>query len=138
MGGNGGDVKFSHFLGDKMRVTVDLDYPSELQFLKVFFTLKLFTNIIEVFRTKKGYHLQAYDFPELTEGELYEFRRFLGDDENRVFFDEELHGKPEQVLFTRRHGRVRERLLWENIVALPWKSTLPTRKKKRQSKNKAN
>ncbi|RLG99447.1 hypothetical protein DRO19_02255, partial [Candidatus Bathyarchaeota archaeon] len=110
----------------------------ELQFLKVFFTLKLFTNIIEVFRTKKGYHLQAYGFPEMSEEELYEFRRVLEDDENRIFFDEKLHGKPEQVLFTRRHGRVRERLLWENIVALPWKSALPARKKKRQGKDKAN
>ena len=120
-----------------MRVTVDLDYPSELQFLKVFFTLKLFTNIIEAFRTRKGYHLQAYNLPKMSEKELYEFRRFLGDDENRVYFDEKLHGKPEQVLFARRHGRIRERLLWENIVALPWKATLPARKKKRRNKNKA-
>ena len=119
------------------RVTVDLDYPSELQFLRTFFALKQFTKVIEVFRTRKGYHFQAYDFPKMSEKELYEFRRVLGDDENRVFFDEELHGKPEQVLFTRRHGRVRERLFWENIVALPWKATLPARKKKRQSKSKA-
>jgi hypothetical protein len=104
-----------------MRLTVDLDNPSELQLLKTYFNCKRY-GIVEVCISSggKGYHMIVSGL-KLTLKQVIELRRTLGDDENRIFFDEMgLTYKPKQVLFT---GKGKNRITWideKNILALPW------------------
>jgi len=81
---------------------------------------------------RENYHLVAYDLPELPLEAFYNFRRALGDDVVRVWLDEECHGKPEQVLFSRRvpldTGKPRWRTRVWDILWKPFWSKLPSRK----------
>ncbi|RLI43551.1 hypothetical protein DRO59_00620 [Candidatus Bathyarchaeota archaeon] len=121
-----------------MRLALDLDRVSQLKLLKVYSWLAQFTDKLELFITSvdedggEHYHIVAHNLPELPENLFYEFRRALHDDIIRVWLDETLHGKPEQVLFARRvpmdtrKPRTRWRLY--SILWKPFWSRLPTRK----------
>ena len=115
-----------------VRVNVDIDSKNQFVLLKTYFNMARFCRFLEVFETTNGYHIIGYGFPEMTKEQFYEFRRAMGDDPIRVYLDETLHGKPEQVLFSRRvhmedrKPRVRTRL-W-TILWKPFWSRLPTRK----------
>jgi len=119
--------------GEKVRVNVDLDSKNQLLLLRVYFNMARLCKFMEVFETTNGYHVIGYGFPEMSKEEFYEFRRAMHDDEVRVWLDETLHGKPEQVLFSRRvhmedgKPRVRSRvwtMLWK-----PFWSKFPARKR---------
>ena len=136
-----------------MRLSIDLDQVSQLNLLKAYFTLRRFTDKIEVFVTsvengKENYHITAIDLPDVPEKSQYEIRSALGDDEYRVWLDERLHKKPEMVLFTRRvkfnprSGRWERRYRWRlySILWRPFWSKVPrsiiVRAHKRLKKNK--
>jgi len=90
-----------------MRLSIDLDGVSQLRLLMAYFTLKRYTDKVEVHFTsvengRENYHISAYGLPDVSEQYQYELRAMLGDDEYRVWLDQRLHGKPEMVLFSRR------------------------------------
>ena len=114
-----------------MRLSIDLDQVSQLNLLKTYFTLRRFTDKIELFVTsvengKENYHITAIGLPDIPEKLQYEFRAALGDDPRRVWLDERLHKKPEMVLFTRRvklnpkTGRWEKRYRWR-LYSILWK-----------------
>jgi len=121
-----------------MRLAIDLDRVSQFNLLKVYFWLAQFTDKLEVFISsvdKDGgehYHLIAYDLPDVDENFLYELRYALGDDCVRVWLDQELTGKPEMVLFSRRVPMDTRKPRWRwrlhRILWKPWISKLPARK----------
>ena len=107
-----------------MRITVDLDYPSQLQLLKTYFNMKTM-GIVEIAESSggKGYHLIVSGLP-LSFQQAIEIRRWLGDDQQRIKFDlqHKNQSKPKQILFTKK-GKKRIRWLTEkNILALPFYS----------------
>ncbi|MHA1721775.1 MAG: hypothetical protein ACTSXW_01735 [Candidatus Baldrarchaeia archaeon] len=84
-----------------MRVTVDKDYPSDLELLKTYFNMKFFTGKepeVRISKSGRGYHFIVRGLRISFETSLH-LRRFLGDDETRVLLDEIGYGKPRQVLF---------------------------------------
>jgi len=115
-----------------MRVNVDLDLKNQLQLLKAYFNMAYYCEYMEAFETTNGYHVIGYGFPDMDEEAFYDFRRALGDDVIRVWLDETLHNKPEQVLFSRRvhldgtGPRLRDRLY--TVLWKPYWSKLPARK----------
>jgi len=84
-----------------MRVTVDKDYPSDVELLKTYFNMKYFMGRepeVRVSKSGKGYHFIVRRLRISFETSLH-LRQFFGDDETRVFLDEIGYGKPRQVLF---------------------------------------
>lgn len=113
-----------------MRVTVDLDEPSELQLLKAYFNLRYYCPVVNIERSPnlKGYHLEGWEVRNRAEEDV--LRRMCGDDPHRLRFDEESPLKPKRILFNRKVtwgalGRRRTGRAWEldvrNVLALPWK-----------------
>jgi len=124
-----------------VRLNLDLDYCSQLMLLKAYLSLARFTNKLELFISsvnngKENYHLVAYDLPDVDEKTFYELRRTLNDDPVRVWLDESLHGKPEQVLFNRRVPMSTRKPRWRwrlhSILWKPWISRLPAKKPNRR------
>jgi len=122
-----------------MRLNIDLDSCSQLKLLRVYCWLAQFTDKLELFISsvnngKENYHLVAHDLPDVDEKFFYELRRMLHDDEVRVWLDETLHGKPEQVLFARRVPMDTRKPRWRwrlySILWKPWISWLPAKKPK--------
>jgi hypothetical protein len=111
---------------------VDVDSKNQFLLLKTYFNMSQFCKYMEVFETTNGYHIIGYGFRDITKEQFYEFRRTMGDDPIRVWLDESLHGKPEQVVFSRRvhmedrKPRLRNRL-W-TVTWTPFWSKLPARK----------
>ena len=91
-----------------MRVTVDLDTDNALDMLKAYYNLRCGTDDVEVYRTRRGYHVIGYGF-DLTPEEAVTVRTVLGDDENRIRLDEIAasggNAKPQQILWTHKYGR---------------------------------
>ncbi|MBA7593151.1 hypothetical protein ES703_00068 [subsurface metagenome] len=113
-----------------MRLTLDLDYVSELRFLMTYFNCKRLGEV-EVERSPRGrgYHLIVRGLPPDHEAE-YILRCLLGDDLNRVKFDQESEYKPTKILFGTKWAMDGRRfdaqaLDERNILALPWKSNPP-------------
>lgn len=109
-----------------MRVTVDLDNPSQLQLLKTYFNMKQLGEVeVCISSSGKGYHLIVSGLP-LTFQKALELRRLLTDDNNRIWFDEYGHkNKPKQVLFTKKGKRKIEWIDEKAILALPFNSKVP-------------
>jgi hypothetical protein len=118
--------------GMSRRINVDIDCKNQFLLLKAYFNMARFCEYTEVFETTNGYHIIGYGFPDMTDEEFYEFRRAMGDDEIRVWLDERLHSKPEQVTFCRRvhieDGKPRYRTRLWTMLWKPWCSKLPARK----------
>lgn len=108
-----------------MRVTVDLDYPSQFQLLKTYFNMKQL-GCVEICESSggKGYHLIVNGLP-ITPQQSIELRRWLGDDQNRIHFDEHTHKhKPKQILFTKKENRKIRWIDEKNLTAQPFASKL--------------
>jgi hypothetical protein len=97
-----------------MRVTVDIDVPTEFFSLKVFFNMSyLFSDhLIETRRSKggRGYHLLVRGLPIPLETSV-SLRRTLGDDSYRAHLDSMRLVKPKNVLFNVIPGRRRLKLV---------------------------
>jgi hypothetical protein len=117
------------------RVGVDLDHPSQLQLLKSYFNAKAFFlhSQIEVTETGHGFHIRIYHACPSIEKNL-DARRNLGDDPNRLMFDENrkvhllLHDWVD-TLFSLKLNK--GKLTAEepcNVLSLPFTSKLPCRK----------
>jgi hypothetical protein len=91
-----------------MRVTCDLDNPTEFESLKVFFNMSyLFRDhLVETRRSKggNGYHLIVRGLPISLETSV-SLRRTLGDDSYRAHLDSMHLVKPKNVLFNVIPGR---------------------------------
>lgn len=111
-----------------MRITLDLDYPSELRLLMAYFNLRHAFGQVELERspTGAGYHLVARGADREAE---QVFRLMLGDDPERVRFDGEAVMKPKRILFQakwvggRRHAA--ERVDERGLLAMPFFSRVP-------------
>jgi hypothetical protein len=119
------------------RIGVDLDRPSELQLLKAYFNAKAFFrhNRVEIKATGHGFHIRIYrKCPSITKN--MDVRRNLGDDPNRLWFDENRKKLPQlhnwiDTLFSMKLDK--GELTYEepcNILALPFISQLPCRKER--------
>ena len=117
------------------RTGVDLDKPSQLQLLKSYFNAKHFFphSRIEVTETGHGNHIRIHHKCPSIEKNL-DIRRNLGDDPNRLMFDENRKVHPllhdwVDTLFSVKLDR--GKLTAEepcNILSLPFTSKLPCRK----------
>lgn len=100
-----------------MRLTLDIDGSdpeTHSKALKLYDTLKaqFLRHDIEMYKTKRGYHLVVYD-TGLTYEQVLQLRELLGDDKNRIKLDTELFKKPKQVLFTEKNGHQRTLIEWD-------------------------
>ena len=121
------------------RIGLDIDAPSELQLLKVFFNAQTGRNKVDVKRTGKGFHIRIFKKHTITQN--FDARRALSDDPMRIEIDEKRlhHGMIEDIdtLFTakRDKGRItREENV--NVLALPSLSRIPARKGFKRFKSK--
>ena len=90
-----------------MRLTLDIDGRNRGWWAwGIYYMLRdsgEFTKV-EIYRTKKGYHIIAYG-STLTESQVTRLRRTLGDDPVRVEIDEVKHPlQPRQVLWNVKDG----------------------------------
>ncbi|MEM5867977.1 MAG: hypothetical protein QXG39_08690, partial [Candidatus Aenigmatarchaeota archaeon] len=69
-----------------MRITVDIDGPL-WKALSVYYQLKSVCRKVELYKTKKGFHVIGYEAPVKTPKEVLEVRRALGDDPIRIEID---------------------------------------------------
>lgn len=67
-------------------VKLDFDKPTQFILLRAYFTLKYLGAKVFTFRTNKGWHIYAL-FDKEGKSPL-DLRRYLGDDEGRIEFDE--------------------------------------------------
>jgi len=128
-----------------MRITIDLDLVSELETLKTYLRMKRMGRVeAELSARRKGPHFIVYGLP-ITLQQSIELRRWLGDDGARVDFDEYLYEhKTKQILFTSKTRMlpIKGNVLCKkkkdevlpldegNILALPFCSRVPARKRK--------
>ena len=73
-----------------------------------------------------GYHFIAYGL-NISQEQAIELRRWIGDDPNRIRFDENPRGKPLQVLYTKRGEKRILPLDERDFLRLPWWSKNPKR-----------
>ena len=114
---------------------IDLDRPSQLQLLRSYFNAKAFFphSRIEVTETGHGFHIRIYRTCPSIEKNL-DVRRNLGDDPNRLMFDENRKVHPllhdwVDTLFSVKLDK--GKLTAEqpcNVLSLPFTSKLPCRK----------
>jgi len=114
-----------------MRITVDLDCPSQFQLLKTYFNMRQM-GIVEIAESSggKGYHLIVSGLP-LPFTKTLDIRLWLGDDAQRVKFDMQhlSQSKPKQILFTKK-GKKHIRWIDEKtLLAKPFWSKLPALKR---------
>ena len=115
-----------------MRCTVDLDTLNQFKFLRAYLYLKRLSKRMEVWLSSSGggYHVVGYGLRLDQQGAI-ELRRLLGDDLNRIRFDEETltkplgRRKPMQVLYDKRGYGEAVKLDEGNILALPFFSRIP-------------
>ena len=112
-----------------MRLTVDLDYPSELvklsSYLNCLYVCREYGREFEYWRSgrKKDPHFVVYGLPPYDP----HLRGVYGDDRGRVGFDIGSSLKPKQVMYSLRDGGVRERGDERCLLSLPWWSRVPKR-----------
>jgi len=141
-----------------MRVTVDLDWCSQLQLFKTYFNMRHIVGVDELRLSSSGhgYHLIKRGLP-ITYEQSLEIRAMLSECGTRLKFDGEKNAKPKQILFTVKltspSDRLptieeileiqRQRVIPESkLLALPWFSRVPRsyfvekeRKRQRRLKN---
>lgn len=119
----------------RRRVTIDLDFPTRLELLRVYFNIcYFFPNAkIDVTETRKGYHIRIHKQHKLEQN--LDVRRALLDDPTRLKFDEarivkpELHGWIDtEFNFKWRNIKVISREEPCNILAEAFYTRLPCRK----------
>ena len=115
-----------------MRVTLDFDDLNEFRFLKAYLYLRHLAKRVEAWISSSGggRHVVGYGL-RLDQRGAIELRRLLGDDPNRVRFDEETlfkplgRRKPMQVLYDRRGKGRAVKLDERSVLALPFFSKIP-------------
>ena len=118
-----------------MRVTVDVDYPTELGLLKAYYNMKYLARGGTAFDARisaheDGIHMIVYGLPITFEQSLM-LRELMVDDPVRRKFDEDPQGKPTQVLYVKK-GEHRTRPLFRNtLLAKPFWSKLVRGRKQR-------
>jgi hypothetical protein len=125
------------------RTCVDLDTPTEFDLLKTYLNAKgLFGKNVKAKQTGHGYHLRIYQQCASIEKNL-DIRRSLGDDPNRIGFDEErqayslLQDWIDTCFQWKRRNNEKPTHEEEcNILALPAFSRFPARKPNKQFKSK--
>lgn len=112
-----------------MRITLDLDEPSELKLLKAYYNLRQFGNV-EVRRSSsgRGYHMIVRGLPISYDASLL-IRAMLGECKTRLRFDSEKNMKPKQILWSAKttKGRRHEvrRIMERDLLAQPFFSRVP-------------
>lgn len=69
------------------RVSIDLDTKNYFTLLKTYYNAKRFSDYVDVYETKKGYHV-LMDIPDRTPELNLHIRRMLYDDPMRLWLDE--------------------------------------------------
>ena len=69
------------------RISIDIDSNNQLHLLKAYFNMKRLTDMVFVWKTNKGYHVQGY-FPDRTPQENMMVRHMLSDDIARLALDD--------------------------------------------------
>lgn len=119
------------------RIGVDLDSPAEWVLLKTYLNATGFFphSRVEIKRTGHGFHIRIFETCEDIEKNL-DVRRNLGDDPNRLMFDEyrklvpQLHDWVDTCFMWKIQ---KGKLTWEepcNVLALPFNDRFPARKGK--------
>lgn len=90
-------------------VTIDLDRPSRLDIIRVWYNLRhTHPRILKgrISSSGEGVHIVAAMSSPIEEQEALAIRRALGDDPNRIIFDEQRpESKPSQILFDSKRGK---------------------------------
>ena len=90
-------------------ITIDLDKPSRADILRVWYNLRLTKPRILKGRISsggEGVHIAAMLPHAISEYDMLEARRALGDDPQRIYFDETRpESKPSQILFDTKRGK---------------------------------
>jgi hypothetical protein len=105
-----------------VRLTLDVDAPSELNLLKTYFNVKaIFGRIDEIRRSSRGhgYHI-IVRHTNLNFRQILRLRHLLNDDEQRLKFDEEADMKPKNLMFRSKDGYEVQVLDERNLIALPF------------------
>jgi len=111
-----------------MRLTIDLDEPSQFQLLKTYFNLKRLGLEMEIETSaRKGWHFIIYGIP-LSQEQVLELRRLHGDDLNRILFDEKPYPKPKQILWTKKGKAQVQPKTEKDLLSEPFYSKMPARK----------
>lgn len=90
-------------------VTIDLDRPSRLQITAVWYNL-LYSRPMSLegrlSSSGEGVHIRATYHKPLTDRQSLNVRRALGDDHQRIHYDETRpEAKPSQILFDTKNGK---------------------------------
>ena len=106
-----------------MKVTIDLDHPSELRKLRAYLMLRGLG--VRVYDTRRGVHLETGPIP-ITEEEAFRLRGLLGDCETRLDLDETSF-KVKHVLWNRKvvDGKRYGEEASGDPLSLPWFSRVP-------------
>ena len=90
-------------------VTIDLDRPSRLQITAVWYNLRYSRPMSlegRISSSGEGVHIRATYHTPLTDRQSLNIRRALGDDHQRIHYDETRpEAKPSQILFDIKRGR---------------------------------
>jgi hypothetical protein len=90
-------------------VTIDLDRPSRLQITAVWYNLRYSRPMSlegRISSSGEGVHIRATYHKPLTDRQSLNIRRALGDDHQRIYYDETRpEAKPSQILFDTKNGK---------------------------------
>ena len=90
-------------------VTIDLDRPSRLQITAVWYNLRYSRPMSlegRLSSSGEGVHIRATYHKPLTDRQSLNVRRALGDDHQRIHYDETRpEAKPSQILFDTKNGK---------------------------------
>lgn len=112
-----------------MRITLDLDEPSQLKLLKAYYNLRRFGNV-EIRRSAsgRGYHMIVRGLQISYEDSLT-IRAMLGECETRLRFDSEKNKKMKQILWSAKETKGRRyeaRAITErDLLSQPFFSRVP-------------
>lgn len=90
-------------------VTIDLDRPSRLQITSTWYNLRYSRPMSlegRISSSGEGVHIRATYHTPLTDRQSLNIRRALGDDHQRIHYDETRpDAKPSQILFDKKNGK---------------------------------
>jgi hypothetical protein len=88
-----------------MRVTIDLDSKNIFKFMftliKGLALIRRPPDVIRKSPSGKGYHF-IWRGLNITQEQAYAYRKFIGDDKNRIRLDQSSNKRVKQVLFTKK------------------------------------
>lgn len=90
-----------------MRLTIDLDNPTNLDIQKCYYNLQYITKLkpqIRLSASGNGVHIKVHGL-KISKEDLEILRETLRDDKIRIKYDRERVAKPKQVLWTVKNGK---------------------------------